>query len=75
MSSVPGAPTGNDLYLLVVLDREFGTVEAYGPLDAPAAVRALEGLRALLTACDMHTVTVTTARLHLPGHPGHPDDP
>ena len=67
--------TDDAMYVVVVVDHDLGTLETYGPLVAPRAVRVLEDLRALLEGDAIADVTVTACRLHLPGRRTHPDDP
>lgn len=62
-------------YVTVVVDHLLGSIESYGPLPAPRAVRILTDLRALLAADGIADVSVTACPLHAPGRPPHPEDP
>ena len=71
-----GAACEQGRYVVVVVDHRLGTVESYGPLGAEAAAAVLRDLRALLAAEGWaDEVSVTTALLHSPAQPAHPDDP
>lgn len=71
-----GAAFEQGLHVVVVVDHRLGTVETYGPLEPEAAATVLLDLRALLADEGWaDEVSVTSARLHPPAQPAHPDDP
>ncbi|HEY2220717.1 hypothetical protein [Actinomycetospora sp.] len=70
-----GAAFEQGLYVVVVVDHRLGPVESYGPLDPGAAANVMLDLRALLAEQGLDEIRVTTARLHPPAQPVHPDDP